>query len=526
MSVVRRIGFGMESARMDLDRRTAAPTTRASPGLGDGPPIHDLRSALVRLERAPGQLLRTRTEVDPNAELAGVYRYVGAGGTVARPTKIGPAMLFENVKGFSEARVLAGLLASRERAALLLGAPRDRIGFHMLEAVRRPIDPVDFGGGDPPCQQVVHRPPLDIRTLIPAPTNTPDDAGPYFTLGIVRATDPETGEHDVTIHRLCVQGPDTLSIYFAPSRHIDAFRRKAEAVGEPLPVSVNIGLDPAIYLSVSFEAPTTPIGLDELSIAGALRGRPVELARCLTIAEKAIAHAEIVIEGEILPNVRVREDQNTNTGHAMPEFPGYNGPANPGLPVIRITAITTRKRPIMQTIVGPGEEHVSLAGIPTEASILKATADAMPGLVLNCYAHSAGGGKFLAVLQVKKSRPSDDGRARQAALVALAVFHELRHVIVVDEDVDLFDTDDVLWAMTTRYQGDISTIFLPGIIGHPLDPSQSPDFNRGLRAAGTTTKAIFDCTVPFALKDRFARAAFKDVDPTPFLIPSDGPLEL
>ena len=321
-------------------------------------------------------------------------------------------------------------------------------------------------------------------------------------------------------------GADRLSIYFAPSRHIDVFRQKAEAAGKALPISISIGLDPAVYLSISFEAPTTPLGMDELSIAGGLRGKPVELARCLTQPEYAVANAEIVIEGEILPNERIREDINTNTGHAMPEFPGYNGPANPSLPVIRVTAITHRRNPIMQTIVGPGEEHVLLAGIPTEASILRACNAAMPGRVLNCYAHSAGGGKFLAVMQCRKAAPGDEGRARQAALIALAAFHELKNVILVDEDVDIFDTDDVLWAMTTRFQGDRSTVFIPGVVGHPLDPSQTPEFSPDIRLRGIATKTIFDCTVPYPLKDRFVRAQFQEVDPTPFLVPSKRPLEI
>ena len=218
--------------------------------------------------------------------------------------------------------------------------------------------------------------------------------GPTSPLGVLRATDPETGEHDVTIHRMCVQGPESLSIFFAPSRHIDVFRQKAEAAGKPLPVSISIGLDPAVYLSVCFEAPTTPLGFDELSIAGGLRGKPVELVRCVSQPEYALAQAEFVIEGEILPEVRTREDARTLTGHAMPEFPGYNGPAHPSLPLIRITAVTHRSNPIMQTIVGPGEEHVSLAGIPTEASILRMVNAAMPGKLVNCYCHSAGGGKF------------------------------------------------------------------------------------------------------------------------------------
>ena len=489
-------------------------------------PVCDLRSALRLLENTPGQLLRTETPVDPNAELAGVYRYVGAGGTVLRPTKTGPAMLFENVKGYPGVRVLAGLLATRERTALLLDADPHGINRELLRALEAPVAPELLPEGAPaPCQEVIHRPPLDILKLVPAPTNTPLDAGPFFTLGVLRATDPETGAHDVTIHRMCVQGPDKLSIFFAPSRHIDVFRQKAEAAGKPLPVSISIGLDPAVYLSISFEAPTTPLGFDELSIAGGLRGKPIQLARCLTQPEYAIANAEFVIEGEILPDERIREDVLTNTGHAMPEFPGYNGPANPALPVIRITAVTHRRNPIMQTIVGPGEEHVSLAGIPTEASILRMTEAAMPGRVLNCYAHSAGGGKFLAILQFRKTVPADDGRARQAALIALSAFHELKHVVLVDEDVDLFDTNDVLWAMTTRYQGPRSTIFIPGVIGHPLDPSQDPAFSPDIPARGITSKTIFDCTVPFAMKAEFTRAQFLELDPGPFLKPSVKPFE-
>ena len=104
-------------------------------------------------------------------------------------------------------------------------------------------------------------------------------------------------------------------------------------------------------------------------MAGALRGEPVQLCNCLTVNEKAIANAEYVIEGEVVPGVRVQEDQNSHSGFAMPEFPGYTGPASSDCWLIKVTAVTTRKDPIMQTCIGPSEEHVSMAGIPTEASI-------------------------------------------------------------------------------------------------------------------------------------------------------------
>jgi 4-hydroxy-3-polyprenylbenzoate decarboxylase len=171
----------------------------------------------------------------------------------------------------------------------------------------------------------------------------------------------------------------------------------------------------------------------------------------------------------------------------------------------------------MQTCIGPSEEHVSMAGIPTEASIIDMVEKAMPGRIQNVYAPSCGGGKYMVVMQFKKQMPSDEGRQRQAALLAFSAFSELKHVILVDEDVDLFDMSDVLWAMNTRYQGNLDTIFIPGVRCHPLDPSQSPEYNTGISERGISCKTIYDCTVPYHLKEQFKRAQFMDVDISRFL---------
>lgn len=333
-------------------------------------------------------------------------------------------------------------------------------------------------------------------------------------MGMFYASDPETGESDVTIHRLCLKGKDEIWMYFVPgARHLNVFREKAEAAGKPLPISISIGVDPAIEIAACFEPPTTPLGFNELSIAGPIRGTGVPMVDCIAIGEKAIANTEYVIEGELVPGVRVREDQNTNTGKAMPEFPGYTGRANLELPIIKVKAVTHRKSPIMQTVIGPSEEHVSMAGIPTKSSIIQMVDRAMLGRLQNVYSHSAGGGKYMAVMQFKKSIPSDEGRQRQAALLAFSAFAELKHVILVDEDVDPFDSNDVLWAMNTRFQGGVDTVMIPGVRCHPLDPSQGPEYNGTLRDRGISCKVIFDCTVPFDLKDRFKRSAFLEVDP-------------
>lgn len=489
--------------------------------------VNSLRSALEFLKQIPGEVVETNVEVDPAAELSGVYRYVGAGGTVMRPTQQdGPAMVFHNVKGHPDTSVAIGLMASRERVARLFGCQKEDLGHLVKDCAEHPVQPVVMGQdipmGEVPVQEVVHKatdPDFDLFKLVPAPTNTPVDAGPYITLGMCYATHPDTGLSDVTIHRMCLQSKDEISIFLMPgARHIGAMAERATELGKPLPISVSIGVDPAISVTSCFEPPTTPLGFNELSIAGALRKHPVELAPCLTIKENCIANAEYVIEGEILPGSNhVIEDQNSHTGYAMPEFPGYNGVASHECWLLKVKAVTHRKHPIMQTCIGPSEEHVNMAGIPTEASILIMLEKAMPGKILNVYAHRSGGGKYMAVLQCHKTVHTDEGKQRQAALLAFSAFSELKHIILVDEDVDIFDTNDVLWALNTRFQGDQDIITIPGVRCHPLDPSSNPKYSPSIRDIGISCKTIFDCTVPFDMKERFQRAQFLDVDPAKWL---------
>lgn len=184
--------------------------------------VEDLRSAIELIKSIPGEYVETDVEVDPKAELSGVYRYVGAGGTVMRPTKIGPAMVFNNIKGHPGARVITGILASRKRVAALLDTTPEKLGFFLRDAVQNPIDPIDFTGDKVPCQEVVHlatEEGFDIRKLVPAPTNTPEDAGPYITMGLAYGSDPETGISDVTVHRFCLQSENDAF-------HVDYSRRK------------------------------------------------------------------------------------------------------------------------------------------------------------------------------------------------------------------------------------------------------------------------------------------------------------
>ncbi|MFD1442078.1 UbiD family decarboxylase [Lacticaseibacillus hegangensis] len=478
---------------------------------------YDLRKVLDEIKDVPGQYHETDKGIDPDADLAGVYRYIGAGGTVQRPTQEGPTMMFNNVKGFPDSRVLIGLQASRKRVGLILHHDYKTLGQMLNEAVSHPVKPVEVTKAEAPAQEVVHLATdagFDIRKLLAAPTNTPVDAGPYITMGVVYGHSPNGEQEDVTIHRMVLEDEDTIGMYIMPGgRHIGAFLKEYEAQNKPMPITINIGLDPAITIGATFEPPTTPLGYNELQVAGALRQQPVDVVKGVAVDAKAIARAEWVIEAEILPNTKMQEDINTNTGFAMPEFPGYNGTANPAVNVVKIKAVTHRKdHPIVQTTIGPSEEHVSMAGIPTEASILSLVDRAIPGKVKNVYNAPAGGGKLMTIMQIHKDDEADEGIQRQAALLAFSAFKELKTVILVDEDVDIFDWNDVMWTINTRFQADRDIMVLEGMRNHPLDPSELPEYDPArIRVRGMSSKLVLDGTVPYTMKDKFKRASFKEM---------------
>jgi 4-hydroxy-3-polyprenylbenzoate decarboxylase len=477
---------------------------------------YDLRRVLAELKELPGQYHETDLEIDPNADLAGVYRYIGAGGTVPRPTQEGPAMMFNSIKGFPNSRVLIGALASRKRLGAILHHDWRTLGHLLNEAVEHPVPPVTVAHDSAPAQEVVQlasEPTFDIRRILAAPTNTPLDAGPYITMGVVYGSSPDGQQSDATIHRMVLEDRDTIGMYIMPGgRHLGVFLKEYEALNKPMPITINIGLDPAIPVGVTFEPPATPLGYNELQIAGALRNEPVQLVPGVAVQQKGLAQAEWIIEAEIMPNQHMQEDINTNTGFAMPEFPGYNGDANPAVNVVKVKAITHREdRPIVQTTIGPSEEHVSMAGIPTEASILNLVDRAIPGKVKNVYNAPAGGGKLMTIMQIHKDDEADEGIQRQAAILAFSAFKELKTVILVDDDVDIFDWNDVMWTINTRFQANRDIMVLEGMRNHPLDPSERPNYDPNIRIRGMSSKLVLDGTVPFNLKDQFKRASLKEM---------------
>lgn len=482
--------------------------------------ITDLRSALEVLKKISGEYIETARPVDLKGELCGIYQKLGARGTSRRPTKLGPMMMFENINGYPGARVAIGVLGSRERVGYLLDTDPETLGNYYNNCLADAIAPVEIPVKQALCKEEVHLATdadFDLRKLLAVPFTTPTDAGPYITMGLCYASDPDDKtKKNAAIHRMCIQGRDEMTIGFGGHRHLGVFKDKAFARGEKLPISISIGLDPAVYLASCFEPPTTPLGYDELAIAGAMRKRPVELTRCASIDELCIANAEIIIEGELIPDYQLKEDHTTGSGRGLPEFPGYSGPARMN-PVIKVTAVTCRKNPIMQCCIGSSEEHVNMAGIPNEASALAFLDKAMPGNVLNVYCPPSGCGKFDAIVQFKKKSMADEGKQRQAAMCALAVMPETKNIYIMSEDVDIFDQYDVQWALTTRFRPDLDLITIPGVRLHPGDPTGKKAYDPCLRDNGISMKSIYDATVPFEHKDLFWRPQFMDVDVSEFL---------
>ncbi|OPX43371.1 phenolic acid decarboxylase subunit C [Ruminiclostridium hungatei] len=464
--------------------------------------INDLRSAVSFLESNEEYILEHNEPIDAHCEIAAHYVKHGAGVPASPNCREGSAVIYRNVKNHSMP-VLMGLFGSRRRSNLLLTGKDDNTAAEvMLHGLmnRLPAEKME----NPPCQENIIRA-VDIMKQLPVPTISQADAGPFITLGVVYAADPETGEKNCSIHRFCIHGKDTMTIWIVPGRDLGILYKKALERNTTLPISINIGVDPAVYYASCFSNPPVAPGEDELSIAGGIRKYPVQVSECVSVDALCISNAEIVLEGEITGEL-ANENVNDPTGFSLPEFLGYNGYAKPSIPLVKIKAVTHRNDAVYQALLGPGKEQSELLSIPAEAAVMKLLKENLRGEVINAHYSSAGGGLLFLILQIRKKAPVDDAFARQAGLMALSSFHMLKHVIVVDEDVNIYSHEDVLWAMTTRFQADEDIALIKNLPGFPADPSQSPQYSRSIPAAGVTAKAVFDCTVPWGMKALFKRS--------------------
>ncbi len=426
----------------------------------------DLRSFVADYERAhPGEVVRITEPVSIEHDvMAVVLEY--------ERRRRAPILLFEQVAGH-DIPIVANVVASRRALAFTLGVEERALAAEYARRIKERVKPVRVAAA-PFQARVLTGDAVNLEAL-PIPLYFPGDAGRYLTAGMLVARDPDTGVETEGYHRFQVKGPNRMGVSLHSRRRMFEYQRRAEAKGQPLPCAVVLGLHPLVSMG-SLAYPPPDVG--KFEVVGGLLGEPLQVARCQTVDLHVPAQAEIVIEGEILPGVREPEGP-------FGEFTGYFSRRSTEH-VFVAKAIARRERPWFQSIgSGRAGDHITTLALIREAEITNAVARVIPN-VRGVHVPLSGTSSFTAYVAVKQSRP---GEAKHLIPIVLGVDHYLKLVVVVDDDIDVFDESDVLWAVATRMQADRDLMVISGSLGALLDPSADD--------RGVTAKLGIDATRPF-----------------------------
>ena len=454
------------------------------------------------LEWLKDEIKVLKAEVDPLLEVSAIHKAFDDG----------PVFLFENIKGYPHARLIAGLLGRRDRIAKLMGVDSFNVAkFKLIDAIHNPIPPKEVN--EAPCQEVViPKEEIDPYRLFPMIQHTEMDGGRFFGSGVHMISGKYCdGKSQLSFYRMSFRGKDYASINMVPGGHGERIARKYH--DQKIPCTVNICPPPMVELVAngSFHPVVFPVPIDELGIAGALQGSPIEIVKGKTVDAYSVANSEWVIEGYIIPYERVWETQEAEQmgvqGKAMfhPEWARYMGRAYRSLK-FEVTAVTRRKDKPLYYVPHFGTIWASIPFIST--SFYELAERVAPGFVqdVNTFTGLTPWGGI--VIQVKKRRPSDEGLQRNILAASMAMARGLRLAVVVDEDINIYQPEDVLWALTTRVNPITDIIYgASGSRGQAYQPSER-------MAARGQLVSIFeggigiDATVPFAGKNDFQRARY------------------
>jgi UbiD family decarboxylase len=384
-----------------------------------------------------------------------------------------PVVLFEDVEGF-DLPVVTNVAGNRRLLAAAMGTAPDDLPLAYRERCQdyRPVEVV----GDAPWQEVVLEGDDVDLTRLPIPLHFQVDAAPYITAGQIAARDPETGVDTVGFHRLMLKGRNRLGLSLHSRRRMYEFHRRAEARGEALPAAITIGIHPIHYMgSMAYHYPPQ---VRKYEIIGALFGEAYRVARCGTADIEVPAGAEIVIEGEILAGNREPEGPfGEFTGYAS-----YRSTEN----VFVAKRIQMRGDAMFHSVAsGTAADHILVSSISREAEILNALRRNLPN-VRAVHVPLCTVGALMAIVQMKKTA---EGQPQQAIMSALGTEFYVKTVVVVDEDVDIFNLSDVMWAVSTRTRADRDITLIHGAMGAILDPTSDPETH-------TLTKVGIDATKP------------------------------
>jgi len=425
----------------------------------------DLRSYLQTLELIPGEVMKVKEEVDPIHEITGLV-------VELERKKRYPVLYFEHVKGY-DIPVVTNVLATRERMAIALNTTREKLSDTILEMEKNLLKPRHVSSG-PVKDIILTEDDVNLYSL-PILTHFEQDVGPYITAGNMVAKNPDTRIRDLSFKRLQLKGKDKLGTSFHSRRYMWHFQKRAEEQGNPLEIAIIIGVHPTTSLSSQWRG---PMSVDDYEVAGGLMNEPLEIVKCETVDLEVPANAEIVLEGEVLPNVREPEGP-------FGESSGYASDASTNH-VVKIKAITHRENPIYQDIT-PGfqAEHKLIPVVMTEPHLREFLLQKVPTVKAVSYTESAPS-RYHCYISMKKMFK---GQPRQVIFAALAWDKRTKLVVVVDDDIDVYNEREVLWAIATRMQPDEDIFIIPKGQGNLLDPSS---FIRG----GISGKMGIDATKP------------------------------
>ena len=384
-----------------------------------------------------------------------------------------PVVIFENVAGF-DMPVVTNVAGNRKLLARCLNSDVANLPTAFRNRCQNyiPCEVVAKGAFD---EVVLEGDEVDL-TRLPIPFQFTVDAAPYITAGQITARDPETGVDTTGFHRLMLKGKNRLGISLHSRRRMYEFHRRAEAKGQSLPAAIVIGVHPLHYMGSMVYA--YPPNVRKFEIIGGLFGEPYRLARCGIGDIEVPAAAEIVIEGEILAGVHEPEGPfGEFTGYAS-----YRSTQN----VFVAKRVRMRKDAYFHSVVsGMSRDHILISCITREGEILNALRRNLPNVRAVHVPHKTCGA-FLAIVSMKKIA---EGEPKMAMLTALGTELYTKHVIVVDDDVDIYDMDDVMWAVATRMRAERDIFMVPGVKSAIIDPTSDPK-------AFTVTKMGIDATAP------------------------------
>lgn len=383
-------------------------------------------------------------------------------------------VIIKNVKGYGMP-VISGICNTRDKIAKSINCEVSEITEKIIEAMEKPVkvdrftDFSEYETSD-----------VDLDK-IPVLTHYKRDGGAYITAGVVFARDPETGIQNASIHRMMVLDNKRLVIRIVP-RNLYTYFQKAQKLGKDLDIAIAIGMDPAILLA---STTSIPIDYDEMDVANAFKGGNLELIKC---GDLNVPQADIILEGKISVTETVAEGpfvDLTDTYDIIRDQP-----------IINLETMHIKNDAVYHAIIPAGFEHKLLQGLPQEPRIFKAVKNAVP-TVENVVLTEGGCCWLHAVVSIRKQT---EGDGKNAIMAALSAHPSLKHCVVVDTDVNVFDAEDVEYAISTRVKGDRDIMIVPNVRGSSLDPVAESD--------GTTTKIGVDATKSLKALEKFERVSF------------------